>query len=269
MMRCGSRVLSKNIAFRKPTPGVHDSSHKSAMKSSSISNGPSALGSSAGHWVWMAVVLLSCCAAAQNPQVHPRDQKIPTVTFTLANWRANPSYYSIAIGSAGDATYQSAPDSLQRTGVPYSVEFQATRATRDRIFALVEKLNRLQGISGTEARTAEKSSIKTLTYRYADVSHSVSYHKAPNKGIEQLTVLFQRISATLEFGRRLNYLAQYDPQGLRAELKRLQAKAKRGSLLETQALAPVLKAISSNGRLSPTVRQTANALVAKYGGAVS
>jgi hypothetical protein len=71
------------------------------------------------------MVLLAFCGEllAQNPQVKTRaGSRFPTVIFTSVLWSADPSYYSIAVDSIGTATYQSAPESLERTGVPYTIE---------------------------------------------------------------------------------------------------------------------------------------------------
>src|SRR5215468_7942371 len=94
------------------------------------------------------VVLLAFCGdlAAQNPQLKTRaGSRFPTVIFTSALWSADPGYYSIAVDAAGTATYQSAPESLERTGVPYTIEFHVSDRTRRTIFNVVRQLDFFRG----------------------------------------------------------------------------------------------------------------------------
>jgi hypothetical protein len=82
----------------------------------------------------------------QNPQLQTKGGNLfPTVVFTGTQWSANPGYYSIAVDSAGNATYQSTSESVTRRGLPCSVEFLSSSATRTKIFQLT---GRLQFFSG-------------------------------------------------------------------------------------------------------------------------
>src|SRR5207248_4615377 len=77
----------------------------------------------------IGIALLALCSTlfAQNPQLHTKiGSSFPTVIFTSVLWSADPSYYSIAIDSTGTTTYQSAPDSIEKTGVPYMIQFQVS-----------------------------------------------------------------------------------------------------------------------------------------------
>src|SRR5437764_11944317 len=72
--------------------------------------------------VMAAVLLCSVGLAAQSPQLRTRNGgRFPTVVFNSVLWSANPSSYSLAVDSTGAATYQSTQDSVDRTGVPYTV----------------------------------------------------------------------------------------------------------------------------------------------------
>ena len=66
----------------------------------------------------LAFVFLSPWLLGQNPQLQLQTNKrFPTLIFSSLRWNANPSYYSIAINSSGTATYQSAPEGIDESGV--------------------------------------------------------------------------------------------------------------------------------------------------------
>src|SRR5579864_3346462 len=92
------------------------------------------------RWLLQAsagVLLCSSLLFSQNPQVQLNNPpRFPTIVFSSVLWTADPPYYSIAIDSSGVATYLSAPSSLEKTGVPYTIEFQATDRTRRVTFNL-------------------------------------------------------------------------------------------------------------------------------------
>jgi hypothetical protein len=80
--------------------------------------------------------------------------------------------------------------------------------------------------------------------------------------VEQLTSFFQNLSATLEYGRRLTYYHRYQKLALDEELKRMEAQAKDGSLIELQAVQPVLEEIVADSSVLNVVRARAQRLVA-------
>jgi hypothetical protein len=214
-------------------------------------------------WAFSATML------SQNPQLQTKNANLfPTVIFSLAHSGENPPYYSIAIDSTGSATYQSFPYSDERTGVPYSVEFVATAATRSTIFRLTEQLHFFKGHFGSANHPPKNASIKTLTFREGrpdkqETDNQITYSSSGNAMIRQLTSLFERISATLEFGRRLTNLHQQHNSGIDTELKRMERMAKQGQLRELQAIALVLSEIASDTTLDKLARQRAEAIL-KY-----
>jgi hypothetical protein len=80
--------------------------------------------------------------------------------------------------------------------------------------------------------------------------------------VEQLTSFFQNLSATLEYGRRLTYYHHYQKLALDEELKRMEAQAKDGTLIELQAVQRVLEEIVADSSVLNVVRARAQRLVA-------
>jgi hypothetical protein len=195
-------------------------------------------------------------------------QSVPNGNLFARTLGREPSLLFYSIDSTGSATYQSFPYSDERTGVPYSVEFVATAATRSTIFRLTEQLHFFKGHFGSANHAPKNASIKTLTFREGrpdkqETDNQITYSSSGNAMIRQLTSLFERISATLEFGRRLTNLHQQHNRGIDTELKRMERMAKQGQLRELQATALVLSEIASDTTLDKLARQRAEAIL-KY-----
>ena len=117
--------------------------------------------------LWAATVAVTAfcwgCLWAQNPQVRPDSgSKFPTVVFTSVLWSAEPSYYSVAIDAGGTATYQSAPDTVTHTGVPYTIEFQVSDRTRRTTFNVTRQLNYFADMGTQSIGAAENVPVRTL-----------------------------------------------------------------------------------------------------------
>lgn len=218
------------------------------------------------------VIGAQCSAFAQNPQLETKNGlAFATVIFSHAFATETPRFYSIAIDSTGSTTYQSAPASLQQTGVPYTMEFTASPAVKDKVFRIIGELTFLRPPVSGIRRPIESESVNTLTFREGRGSgvnpaninsdNEVSYHSSTDAGIEQLTDMFEGISETLEFGRQLaNLYQQRNPQ-MNLELEHMLDLARRHRLLELFVAAPVLQQIASDENIQEAARQRARAIL--------
>lgn len=193
----------------------------------------------------------------------PNGPAIPTVTFTMSLPRANPPYYSVTVSSMGRISYYSQPSSDLRTGEPYMVDFTGSKATRTTIFCLAEQLNFFQGNFKTRHSTRARTGWKSLTFAEGPINNRISYTSSNNPLINRLTTLFERISATMEFGRRVGLIETNNRCGLSAELKRMKRQATRGQLTEVEVIAPELQHIASDLRLSESSRDRAQSILDK------
>ncbi len=75
--------------------------------------------------------------------------------------------------------------------------------------------------------------------------------------VQQLTSLFQSVAGTLEYGRRLTYFHRYQKLALDDELKRAEDQARRGEIMELQAIKPVLQSIYDDNSVIKIVRARA------------
>ncbi len=212
-------------------------------------------------------------ALAQNPQLETRNGRaFPTVVFTSIHWNHGPLFDSIAVDSTGDLTYQSATGSTATTGVPYTSEFEIDDSCRTQIFALAERLHYFEGHFTITNSSRPGTTAKTLAFHDPKVSHQITFTSSTDPGIHQLTSIFERIAATLDFERQLTSLYQPWVQwsagrprpataGLVSKLTDLEGAAEQGGLLELQAAIPVVSKIASDPTLPEEVHQRAQAIV--------
>jgi hypothetical protein len=210
------------------------------------------------------IVLLcfSSLLIAQNPQLETRNsQRVPTIVFTSVLWTADPPYYSIAVDSTGTATYQSAPSSVESTGVPYTVEFAVSERTRRSAFNVARELNFFNAEIPVTTGSPQQTYVHTLAYHYGQTRYQITYAGSSNTDIEELTSIFEELSETLEFGRRLRWMYEHDRNALASELEKLQASADQHHLRELQALTTVLNSIVADGSIDVAARQRAQSLL--------
>lgn len=212
----------------------------------------------------VSAVLIVCSlnAVGQNPQLRTRNgSRVATVVFSSVLWNANPASYSIAVDATGAATYQSTQDSVDRTGVPYTIEFQTSDATRRITFNIARELNLFSGDFPVSLGSPQTAPVRTLFYHDIALNNRITYSESTDSQIQELTSVFEEISATFEFARRLGYLHQHDKERLEPELTRMQASAERHMLRELQAVTPALKSIALDTSLSESVRKQAEAIL--------
>ena len=212
----------------------------------------------------MILILLALSGEllAQNPQVKTRSgSRFPTVIFTSVLWNADPASYSIAVDAAGTATYQSAPESIERTGVPYAIRFHVSDRTRRTIFNLVRTLDYFRGEIQVEQASTAKDKARILMYRDLPLSTRLTYSGSSDSDVEELTSIFEEVSETLEYGRRLAYFQKYDRKRITSELRALQADADRHFLRELPTIAPVLKSLATDASLENETRRSAQSLL--------
>jgi hypothetical protein len=214
----------------------------------------------------LAVLLLasSTLLRAQAPKLepkHPQHPRVPTVTFTFDWPSIQPHRYIISVDSSGDAAYQSwmaNPTAAQSiAGEPYMLKFTVSAATRDRIFALARQLYYFHGNFDYRKHRIAFTGDKTLAYADPDKQYQTRYNWSENRGITELTTLFQGISATIESGRRLARLQRFDRLGLDEELKNLEYLAVQHGATELQIIAPTLQQIAEDPAVLNIARQRA------------
>jgi hypothetical protein len=208
----------------------------------------------------LLLFVMACCSAA-------RAQGPAVVTFTLDFPGSEPSHYAISVSSDGRSTYESdgklSPDS---EGDPFHLDFSMSGETRKRVFELAEKAHYFQGEVDSRKKNLASTGAKTLAYKDSSRTTKTTYNYSPQAPVQELTQLFQNLSTTLEFGRRLQYFHRYQKLALDEELKRMEALADQNDLEEMAAVAPILQQIALDTSVINPVRSRAQRMIERAGG---
>jgi hypothetical protein len=203
----------------------------------------------------LVVPALGLAAAAQQPA---------TVTFQLDFPHSEPEHYAITVSSDGHATYDSngklSPQS--DAGEPFHLAFTVSSATSTRIFDLAKRARYFKGKIDSGNRNLASTGVKKLIYKNGQTNTEAEYNYSPVPAVQQLTELFQGLSTTLEFGRRLDYYRHYQKLALDDELKSLEQAVHDNMVSELQAIAPILKQIVNDPAVLNVDRARAQRLLA-------
>jgi hypothetical protein len=193
-------------------------------------------------------------------------QDVGLVTFTLDFPGSEPSHYVIAVSSDGHSTYESdgklSPDS---EADPFHLDFSVSPDTSGTIFDLARKAHYFQGQIDSNKKRLASTGVKTLTYKDARQSGTGTYNYSLLPAVQQITQLFQNLSTTLEFGRRLQYYHHYQKLALDEELKRMEQMANENELAELPAVVPILQQIANDSSVINPVRARALRLIERAG----
>ena len=189
------------------------------------------------------------------------------VTFTLDFPTSQPEHYSIRVPSDGSARYQSSgrlpPDSDETDS--FDLDFTVAAQTRQKIFELAAKADYFQKDVDFQHKNLAFTGKKTLTYGDARRSGESTYNYSAHPAVQQLTSLMQSLSATLEFGHRLQYDLHYQKLALDEELKRMEEMARANQLVEVTAIQPILDQIVADPSVINLTRARAQRLLARAG----
>ncbi len=167
------------------------------------------------------------------------------VTFTLDFPTSQPEHYAIRVQSDGAARYQSSgrlsSDSDETDS--FVLDFTLGAETRQKVFALAAKAGYFQKDIDSHHKNLAFTGKKTLTYGDAQRSGESTYNYSSSPAVQDLTGLMQSLSATLEFGHRLQYDRHYQKLALDEELKRMEDLARANQLVEVAAIQPILDQI--------------------------
>jgi hypothetical protein len=190
------------------------------------------------------------------------------VTFTLDFPTSQPERYSIRIPSDGLAHYQSSErlsaDSDETDS--FDFDFTVTAETRQRVFDLAAKAGYFQKDLDAHHKGLAFTGKKTLSYKDAQRSGDSSYNYSQNPAVQELSDLMQTLSATLEFGHRLQYDHHYQKLALDDELKRMEEMARGNQLIEVGAIQPILDQIIADQSVMNVTRARAQRLLERAGG---
>jgi hypothetical protein len=207
----------------------------------------------------LAAVLILAMAAPAQSQPNPA-----TVSFSLDFPQSIPDHYVVTVASDRSATYDSTGKLTPQSdpGDPFRDEFNVTPEICKKIFDLAAKAKYFEGQIDSGNKKLASTGVKVLKYSEGSRKTEATYNYSPLQPVQQLTTIFQNISTTMEFGRRLDYYHHHQKLALEEELKHMEDAARSNSLAEIQAVAPILKSIVDDHTVMNISRARAQRILA-------
>ena|ERR1051326_4213564 len=189
---------------------------------------------------------------------------LPTVSYTQDFEGSNPSHYKIIVSNDGHGTYSS-NGQLSEKAEPADlapVQFSLSGKVRDQMFDLAKRAKYFDGKVDSGRTNIANTGTKTLTYKDAKRSTKATYNYSSLPAVADLTSVFQNLSTTLEFGRRLIFFHKYQKLALDDELKRMDEMRRDTMLGDVTAIAPILREIANDQKVMNVSRSRALRLLA-------
>jgi hypothetical protein len=212
--------------------------------------------------LFSSIVFSSVLACSQTEAQAPA-----VITFTIDFPTSQPEHYSIRVQSDGSARYQSSgrlsADSDETDS--FDLDFTVGAETRQKIFELAAKAGYFQKDVDSRHKDLAFTGKKTLAYKDAQRSGESTYNYSPQPAVQDLTNLMQSLSATLEFGHRLQYDRHYQKLALDEEFKRMEELSRTSELIEVAAIQPILAQIIADQSVINVTRARAQRLLDRAG----
>jgi hypothetical protein len=215
-----------------------------------------------GFHVACLLVLLATFSHSQA------NEPLRTVTFTLDFPASQPGHYSLQVQSDGKARYESSSKISSESDETdsFAYEFTVSAPTRDKVFDLSAKAGYFQKDLDSHRKNMAFTGRKTLSYKDDHRNGESTFNYSPDVAAQDLTNLFQGLSATLELGHRLEYSLRYQKLALADELKRTEDLARMNPPMEIQAIAPILQQIVADSSVMNVTRARAQRLLDRPSG---
>jgi len=140
-------------------------------------------------------------------------------------------------------------------------EVRISANTCNSIFDFAKALGYFKGDFEFRKHKIAYTGDRVLGYSAPGMSNKTSFTWSENPQVQQLSALFEGMSATLEAEPKLKYLHRYDRLGLNESLKKMEAQAKGGWLKELQLIAPELQSIADDRQIMNIARERARNLL--------
>jgi len=188
----------------------------------------------------------------------------PLVSYTQDFEGSNPSHYEISVASDGHGTYVS-NGQLNQDSQPADLEpvqFSVSGKVCAQIFELTKRARYFNGKIDSGRSHLANTGAKTLVYKDGSRQSRATYNYSSVPGVMELTSIFQGLSTTLEFGRRLTFFHHYQKLALDDELKRMEDLQRAQMLGDPEAIEPILRDIAQDQKVMNVSRSRALRLLA-------
>jgi hypothetical protein len=200
----------------------------------------------------------------QNARQNPA---LPTITFDRVWEGYKPQNVTITVQATGPAKYISrnpfTPPDQTGADPDYLLNFTVSARNAEKLFRDAKEANYFNGDFTFKKHPVATTGKKTLTYLDPIRHFETAYDYSENRAIQEITDIFVGISATIEHGRKLQFLHRFDKLGLEDELKAMENAVENHNLAELQIIAPTLQSIADDTTVLNIARQRAKRLLAK------
>jgi hypothetical protein len=208
-----------------------------------------------------ALLLMNKMLTAQSADHVP---DAASITFDRTWDDYTPQKITFTIWANGQGKYAShsaakPPDEAD----DYKTEFTMSPACKDKLFRDAGEARYFDGDFTFKKHAVASSGTKTLTYVDPTRHFNTTYDYSENKAVQEITNIFQGISNTIEYGRKLQFKHRFDKLGLEDELKGMESAAESHNLAELQLIAPQLESIVQDETVLNIARRRAKKLLTK------
>jgi hypothetical protein len=189
---------------------------------------------------------------------------VPSITFDRLWSSSTPQSVTMTVSANGAGKYSSRnPEKTGDEVDDFQTEFTMSRAARDKLFRYAKEAGYFEGDFTFKKHVVASTGKKTLSYSDPARHFSTTYDYSENKAIQEITNILAGTSATIEHGRKLQFLHRFDKLGLEDELKGMEAALESNNLAELQIIRPTLESIAGDASVLNIARQRAKKLLAK------
>jgi hypothetical protein len=216
---------------------------------------------------FLCLLIFSPLLANAQSQAPATGESPAVVAFVFDFPTSEPEHYSIRVQSDGVGHYESSgrlSDDSDATD-SFDLDFTLSAEMRQKIFDLAVQAGYFKKDIDSHHKGLAFTGKKTLTYKDAQRSGEATYNYSPNPAVQELTSTMQSLSATLEFGHRLQYDHHYQKLALDEELKRMEDLARTNELVEVAAVQAILDQIVADQSVINVTRARAQRLLERAG----
>jgi hypothetical protein len=189
---------------------------------------------------------------------------VPSITFNRLWSSFTPQSVTITVSANGAGKYSSRnPEKTGDEVDDFQTEFTMSPAARDKLFRYAKEAGYFDGDFTFKKHVVASTGKKTLSYSDPARHFSTTYDYSENKAIQEITNILTGTSATIEHGRKLQFLHRFDKLGLEEELKGMEAAMDGHNLAELQIIRPTLESIAGDNTVLNIARQRAKRLLSK------
>ena len=180
-------------------------------------------------------------------------QAAPRLIYTKTFPGSVPAYVGIQLDRDGKCEYRDIPDDDR------PLKFQLTEADVNAIFALVEKLDRLNRPLESPLKVAFMG-MKTFRFEDGSEKNEVKFNFSEDLDAKQLADWFERINESEQLLFVLERAAKYDKLGVNKAILQLEAAMDRRRVIAPEQMLPLLDRVSKNEGYVNMARQRAAAI---------